>query len=325
MRGLILAGILVCSLSCSRDTNFVSLSDDSNFAVYFLRDGSITTDEVTHRPLSQLELAAAPWFNERDLALYDFSTHCIYLKSDKASLFENFALGHFEPFLMNKPFVVVVGGDPRYLGCLHSGALSTVPPAPYMSELDVWYYPQDILHIARDRTLSQDMRLDPRVRESLIRAGLFHGGLTLELNSVTVLRNADTSTVEYRFTLRNDDRDPLYAFDPDRTGIDLFHYYTNGVVFSSEYQPPIWSEYKTVATPNPCDSWQPSCFTRIQAEQSIQRTVTLRGYPRIPKGQYTCRLTYLGPKMIERSQRSLADGRYWIGEIESNTIEVTIN
>ena len=230
-RGLVVAGAVVCSLSCSQDTNLVSPTDDSNFAVYFLKNDSLTTGEVVNCPLSQLELKAAPWFDAGDIAFYDFSTHCIYLKGDKTSLFEYSALGHFQPPLIDRPFVVAVGGNPRYLGCVRSGLLSTMLPAPCISELDVWHYPEDVVHISRDRVESQDPRSDPLVRDALVQAGLFHRGLTLELTSVTVIRNADTSTVQYRFTLRNDDRDPLYTIDPDRSGGDLFHYYTNGVVF----------------------------------------------------------------------------------------------
>jgi hypothetical protein len=52
--------------------------------------------------------------------------------------------------------------------------------------------------------------------------------------------------------------------------------------------------------------------------------VTLRGYPSIPKGQYACHLTYASPTRIERAQRNLNDGRYWLGEIESNSLEVVV-
>lgn len=318
-------GILVLSLSCSHDRNPVSSNDDSHFAVYFLKDESLTTAEAIQRPLADLELAATPWFDAGDLVFYDFSTHCLYLKNDKSTLFEYFERGHFEPVLMNKPFVVTAGGERCYLGSLHSGALSTMPPGPHMNELDVWYFPKDVIHISRYRASSEDVRSDPRVRDELIRANLFHGGLSLELNSVSVLQNADISTVLYRLTLQNNDRDALYVVDPDRMGSELFHYYTNGVLFTHENQPSIWSEHKTVTAPSPHDSWQPSWFTRIESGQSIQRTVTLRGYPSIPRGQYVCHLTYSGPKRIEREHRNLTDGRYWIGEIESNLIEVAVN
>lgn len=187
------------------------------------------------------------------------------------------------------------------------------------------YFLKDVLHFSRPRASSEDVRSDPQVRAALIRANLFHGGLGLELNSVTVVQIADISTVQYGLTLRNNDRDALYAIDPDRMGSELFHYYTNGVVFARENQPPIWAEHKTVTPPSPHDSWQPSWFSRIKSGQSLERTVTLRGYPSIPRGQYSCYLTFSGPKRIEREQRNLTDGRYWIGEIESNVIEVVVN
>jgi hypothetical protein len=292
---------------------------------HLLSRGQFTLDWRSREPLSQLSLQNAPWFDAGDIDFYDFSAHCIYLKNDKAALIEKYELGHFDPPLIDKPFVVLAGKKRCYRGCLRSGLLSTMPLTPSVGELDVWYYPRDVLHIERDRASSQDVRSDPDVREGLMRSGLFHGGLILELNSVTVLLNSDTSTVQYCFTLRNEDQDPLHVFDPDRTGSDLFHYYTNGVLFSSEQRPSIWSEYKTVAVPFPSDSWQPTSFTRVDAGQSIVRTVTLRGYPKIPQGVYTCRLAYSGPTRIEGSQRTPPDGRFWIGEIESRSIQVTID
>ena len=324
-RSLILAGILVWSWSCSRDRNPISTTTDSDFAVYFLKDSSLSTSQVINLGLSKLELEAAPWFDAGDVEFYDFSTRCIYLKSNKRTLFANFGLGHFEPRLTDKPFVVAAGGNRCYLGCLHSGALSTTPAGPYMDELDVWHFPDDVLHVSRHRASTEDARSDPRVREALIRRGLFHAGLRVELNSVSVVRNADTTTVQYRFTLTNEDRDPPYVIDPDRTGTELLHYYTNGVVLSNESQPQIWSEYKSVTSPVPHDSWAPCWFTRMKGSQSIQRTVTLRGYPRIPRGRYVCRLEYSGPKTIVRTERNMLDGRYWLGEIASKTMEVVLD
>ncbi len=322
--GLVIAGMLVWSVGCSLDTSVVFPVNNADFAIYFLEDSSLSAGEVVNSPLSHLSLENAPWFDAGDIDFYDFSTHCIYLENDKAALFDNFEQRHFNPLLIDKPFVVVAGKKRCYLGCLHSGLLSTIPMVPFVSELDVWYYPQDVLHIEPDRISGSDVRSDPDVRDALMRCGLFHGGLTLQLNSVSIPVNSDTSTVQYCFTLRNDDHDALYVFDPDRTGSALFHYYTNGVLFLSEGRPSIWSEYKTVAAPDPYDSWRSSSYTRIEPGQSVVRIVTLHGYPRIPQGVYTCCLTYSGPIRIERSQRTLSGGRYWIGEIESRGIQVTV-
>jgi hypothetical protein len=297
-------------------------SGTSDFAIYFLEDLSIRTIQVVDQDPSEIELETYPWLSSKDIDFYDFSSHCIYLKADKNNFFENLKEYYqFPPSWVGKPFVVIAGGERCYIGSFHSVMLSTAPVVPYMNELDIGGYPEDVMHISRAWGNSPDLRNDERVRNSLIKTNLYHAGLHLELNSVVILENADTSTVQYTFTITNDDQDNLYTIDPDLMGSERFHYFTNGVVLWNKTTQNLASEYKTTISSDPL---QLECFTKIESNQSIQRMVTLKGYPEIPKGNYTCDFEFAGPP-IQRDQRILTDGRIWMGEISSNGINIIVD
>ena len=319
----LLISVLFVILDCSEDKNLFAPCSYSDFSIYFLQDSSIKTSQVLEQELSKIELQDTPWLSEKDIHFYDFSTHCIYLKTDKSDFFENFKEYYqFPSSWVEKPFVVVAGGERCYIGSFHGGLLSIAPVVPYMDEFDIGGYPEDVMHISKAWGNSQDTRNDERVKNSLIEANLYRAGLSLELNSVVILENADTSTVQYTFTITNNDQDNLYTIDPDLMGSERFHYFTNGVVLRNEStQDLLESQYKTTVSPG---FLQLEWFTKIESNQSIQKTVTLKGYPKIPKGDYTCDFRFPGPP-VKRDQRMLTDGRIWMGEIFSNEINIIVN
>lgn len=43
----------------------------------------------------------------------------------------------------------------------------------------------------------------------------------------------------------------------------------------------------------------------------------------VSQGTYSCSFRYTGPSRIEKDDRTLPDGRLWLGKVESNTIEIS--
>lgn len=297
----------------------VEQEEDSDFAFYFLANDTLGAYEAMQQEITELELKREPWLCETDIEFYDFSSHCIYLKTDKGDYFEYYDKGYFDPVLIDKPFVVVAGGTRCYVGSLHSGALSMSPPGPYMAELDVWFYPKDVMHISEAWSGEEDIRSMDQIREALTILNLYHGGLSLSLDAVGVIENTDTATVQYTFTITNDDGDDLLILDPDCMGSAQFHYFTIGVYFW-QGSTLFYSQYKDVTIPEPFDSWEQEWFTTIKAGGSIQRTVQLKGYPKIPAGSYNCCLRFSNPPKIEKADRYSSSARYWLGEITSDEI-----
>jgi hypothetical protein len=195
---------------------------------------------------------------------------------------------------------------------------------PYIDEWDVGVYPRDVLHISEANTsdIFHDIRSDARIKNELTSLGLFHGGITVRLDSVKVLVNADTSTLEYGFSITNIDADNLLVFDPDKTGSELFHYYTNGVILVDSSGKGIGSSLKTTSPP---DSFQHAWYTELYSGASISRVVQLKGYGRIPIGNLSCLFIFpSGPVNIKAQDRYYLDGRIWLGEALSNSIFIEV-
>ncbi|NQT63601.1 MAG: hypothetical protein HQ556_11630 [Candidatus Marinimicrobia bacterium] len=305
-------------------------SDNNSFEIYFLADSDISEHEASEVDIGSLALKDEAWVSSSDIDFYDYSSHCIYLKEDKSHFFENYDEGfyQFTPVLSQKPFVVVSGGTRVYVGALHSGLLSLAPAGPYMDEMDVGSYPADVMHISKAWRGDEDIRSDPDIKDALLTQDLFHAGLKIQLISFQVLDNSDTSTVEYRIRISNNDQDDLYILDPTKMGSALFHYYTNGPDLWDTSIPghPIYlySQYKLVEPPEPYDSWEVDWFSLIESGNRIEHTIQLKGYPFIPDGSYTADMKYAGPHNIGLDNRYIGDGRLWIGSIGSNTLDVTI-
>jgi hypothetical protein len=319
--------IAICC-SCSKNSDpFSENSKDSFYGIYFLQDTAITEQKIAEMDINTLVLDKNPWLTQKDIEFYDFSTHCIYLKKDKNYFFENYKekLFQFNPLLMSRPFVVIADHERCYVGALHSGALSTAPIWPYIDELDVGYFPEDVIHISRAWSDKDDMRSNPHVAEILKKQNLFHAGLEIELISFQILNNSDTSTVEYSIQITNNDQDNLYVIDPEKTGSKLFHYYTNGPDLW-DYSKPLYlySEYKNVTSPEPFDSWNFEWFTLLKSKQSMQRSIRLTGYPHIPNGNYVGYINFENPINIVKEDRHKPDGRIWIGDIRSNDLQINV-
>ncbi len=312
-------------LSCFGDKTPTGPATDATFAIYLLNDTIMTTSQADTCELSELQLQDEPWLSVEDIEFYDYSTHCIYLKDDKSSFFNSLGSMPVVPLVAGgKPFVVVADQERCYLGTFHSMISCSMPSTPNINDGDLFRYPEDVIHIARTNITDSDVRGDTRIRDALIKAGIFHEGLRVQLQSVEVINQPDTSTVIYTFSITNNDDDDLYVPDPTLMGSKLFHYYTNGVVLENQDNH-FWSEYKTTEGPDPFYSWDAEWYGRVKSKSSIQREVTLKGYPPIPTGTYSCYFTYSGPMRIERDKRILSGGRLWLGEIKSNMITVSVN
>jgi len=295
-------------------------TDDSTFGIYWLKDHNLSLQDIKDINISDLNLEETPWLKASDISFYDFSSHCIYLNKNKKEIFSQDAI--IKQY--DQPFVVVAENARCYVGNIYSLAFSVAPTIPHFDIIDINYYPDDVLHISRGWSDKTDARNSSFVKYDLTSKNKLHEGLLLQLLDVKILSNSDTATVQYTYSLTNKDKDDLYVLDPDKMGSSLFHYFTNGVDFTGNGHI-YYSEYNKTEQPEPFDSWNPEWFTKITSGSTMQRTVTLKGYPHIPGGTYNCFFKFSAPRKIDKSSRVLSGGRYWLGEIESvNEINLTM-
>jgi len=313
--------------SACTETSDPQTSDNVHFGIYFLEDTTLTISDVWQTDIDILILQKTAWITEEDIEFYDFSSHCIYLKTDKSDYFNGFdnELYIIPVWMRNRPFIITTGETRAYLASFHSIVFCSMPVVPYIDEFCLSNYPDDVIQLSQARIEDDDARFNDDVREALIDLGLYHGGLEIELDTVEIIDNTDTATVEYTYTFTNEDSDDLWVIDPDRMGTALFHYFTNGVNFRSmDNNIHYWSSQKTVITPEPYDRWETDWFTKIPSGQSMTRTVRLRGYPRIQPGHYIGEFTLANPVNIDKDARLIDNGRIWIGLRKSSSIDLQI-
>jgi len=322
--------------NCSR--NPFSNSDAHNhFGIYFLADTTMKMKDIIENEinidLEGIKLQSKPWISEKDISFYDWSSHCIYLKRDKTYFIPGWINGErfnvFPAEWADRPFMVVANGKSCYLGYFSQVQLSwNMWIAPMVGDVGLnSMYPQDVLFIDWGWLYHDYPQNNSDVKEVLIDAALYHGGIritfdTTDTNTIRMIENADTSTISYKFTIYNNDEEDLYIIDPDKTGSDLFHWFTNGLTFQNietkKIYEPRWRNH--IQLPS-YDYWSPDWFIMLKSGRSIQRTVILKGYPHFPTGEYIFQFRYNGQiRAMEKEERELSDGRYWLGPTRSNVL-----
>jgi len=328
-QNLMLLFLMTLINSCSNDNTIVTPKIENNaFAIYFLKDTTLTMKNIFNTDLKDLVLADDPWLSQDDIDFYDWSSHCIYLKKDKSFLFPNYQFYYLFPkSWMDLPYIVTVNNKRCYIGYFSTqSSTSEYPLLPYIDMLDVGLYPADILHSNWIFLYVKDTRDNKDVKENLIEIGLLHRGLSVELGDSLWLKNSDTATIKYKLKITNNDKDNLLFLDPYKTGTELFHYYNNGPEFMNKATKRTYiSKYKTIKGPANNTGWKPEWFTIIEAGRTIERNIELKGYPRFPEGEYVFQLKFNCPIAIAKEERTVGKNRYWIGDTFTEMRELSFN
>lgn len=240
MKKSIIVILLSVFLSCSTDKSPLSPSGGSSFSIYLLKDHSISLQQIKDTDINELLLDDTAWISSDDIEFYDYSTHCIYLSKKKNEFFTK----ELSISMNDQPFVVKANNKRCYIGSFHSGAMSLGPTKPYIDEISTMFFPTDVLYI-NPGWGSFDERNNTDVETALKSLNKLHSGIDINIKNIQVVDNSDTASVLYTYELLNHDKDNLYVLDPDKMGSDLFHYYTNGIVFRNNDRS-FYSEYKFV-------------------------------------------------------------------------------
>ncbi len=282
-------------------------STGADFAIYLVANAN--------PDLSKLELESKPWLSLADIDHYDPSSHYFYLKN-RPTLDINPA-----QYFPAKPFVVVANGERCYLGYFFSAFSSTLPQGPYITYPS--FLPDDVIAVKG----ATDVLNDPRIISALTQAGKINTGLRITLYNAKVISRADVVTMSYSFNITNESGNPLYVPDPDKMGSDLFHYYTNGLSLTNVNNPreSFWASLRKPSVKPDLNAYDTNWYTRLDSHQTMSRTVLLSGFPTFGKGVYNAYFSFSGPHNIPNSDRIRADGSIWIGDVNSNTIDVIID
>jgi hypothetical protein len=169
-----------------------------------------------------------------------------------------------------------------------------------------------------DDPAPDDPRDNPKLINALKTNNQYREGLSCKIQSVRFLTSG---SVELKFGLTNNDDVNYYFLDPDKMGLSLFHYFTNGPTFLNIENPNHYYHNMKVTTPEPWDSWKKEWLSLIKGHETKDFTFT---YPfaSMPDGKYRVFFSFPGLNHANLKDLNLTDGKIWLGASQSS---ITVN
>lgn len=246
--------------------------------------------------------------NRNDIDYYDYSTHLIYLKNQQSFTKD---IKDIEEFTVYADGNKIYSGHtvPWYSNSMPSGSIIHTQPSFYGD------YILSIEFINRLDSLGNlipDPREDQRIIEALKHYNQFHSGLSCVINSVQYSPNH----VVVELKLENPDSFNYYYLDPDKMGIKLYHFFTNGLYLRDLTYQNLFTHKMEVIQPETLKTWKKEWLSIIKSDETKLITLTYTNFEQVPPGNYKASFTFPGLSFqIDKNDLQQADGRIWLGEL----------
>lgn len=292
-------------ISCS-DDHLEKGTSDNNFNIYLVdqNEESLSSDEID---IEALKLERKAWVKSEDILFYDWSAQVFYLNKEVSKKDNS-----------GKRFVVANGNNRIFHGIFWPMHLSSFPSAPSIMPEDDWWSPKDLVRFNVFGFMhSDELYENEAFKAELIDAGLFKEGINVE---ITELKRKSATTLAYTFQIRNLEDQNIYVLDPDKMGIERFHYHTNGpgIQQGDHY---FWPDnFDSESTDEIEESW----YKKLGPGESMTRTIDFDAYSMIPLGRVKVTFRFPGSNLLQTGAWKKPDGRIWIGGYTSQK-EISIN
>jgi len=244
-----------------------------------------------------------------DVELYDSSTHILYFKN----VHDEFGN------IIDDLFTFLVNGNTIYSGSFWP---------PYSSSLAIGPSISSPLHRTGIYTLriynspyeKPDIRNDPRLIAAFEEHNLLHSGLTVVPSSIEI----DGEQLTFMFTVTNKDLSDLLILDLDKTGPNLFHYFTNGLFIENLNNNLVFSSNIQHQAPETWNNWKVNWLSTLKSGDSKQFTINYIISNPIAPGEYS--MSFMFPACgsgVTIDQLYQGNARIWLGDIQINQ-KVTI-
>ena len=254
--------------------------------------------------------------NHHDIEHYDYGTHLIYLKSLRSSA----------EFLEEAgSLTVYAGGEEIYTVTTQPGYSSFAPSGPI-----IWTHPTfyedyiiaiDLIGTYEVLTGSiADSREDPRIVEALEKYGQYREGLHCELTS---FHYSAPDKVVLHLKLSNRDEVNYYYLDPEKMGMGLFHYFTNGLTLWDREAKESYTHQTEHIQPYPWDSWDMDWMSLLEGGSTVTITIEYNNFESLPPGTYLALFHFPGLAHVERDQLAQRHGQIWLGKLQ-HKMEVVV-
>ncbi|MEZ5106835.1 MAG: hypothetical protein R2757_20185 [Draconibacterium sp.] len=244
-----------------------------------------------------------------DFEYYDYSTHLIYLKDNKSFVDDIESIGEFKVFA-DKKEIYVGQTVPGFHSFLPSGPIISTHPSGYGD----YIIPIELIQIIDTLgNVTPDLREDERIINALKSFNQFHAGLSCEINSIQYLSPNDVSV---ELNLKNNDSFSYYYLDPDKMGINLFHYFTNGLFITDFSTHKSYTHKIETVSADPWNTWKKDWLSIINGNENKVVTIIYDNFEDVPKGQYKATFEFPGLSFqVDKNDIKQNNGQIWLGEI----------
>ncbi|MDO9153648.1 MAG: hypothetical protein Q7U47_08075 [Paludibacter sp.] len=245
-------------------------------------------------------------YDYSQIEFYDFSSHFIYLKKGRS-----FSYSGAGSFTVSADNTEIYSGKmfPAYLSSLPLGV--TIPSV-------LTFYGDFIIPINFDKRIDYsgnemlDPRGDQRIVETLKKHNQFREGLACEIVDV---QKTSANKIQLKLRLTNKDNENLYYLDPDKMGLELFHYFTNGLLLRNTTNK-TFTHKITAKYPEPWNSWKMNWLSIIKSKESKTIIINYDNFESVTSGQYDAFFNYPGmSSQIEKKDLYQLWGRIWLGTL----------
>jgi hypothetical protein len=247
--------------------------------------------------------------NHNDIEYYDYSTHLIYLKNNKSFADDIEGIGGFS---------VYADGDEIYSGQTQPGYSSFLPFGSVVINTHPSVYADYLIPISflsvRDTlgNISPDPREDERIINALKKFDQFHAGLNCVIKSI---HYSSSNNVKVELQLKNNDSFNYYYLDPDKMGIGLFHYFTNGLFIGDLENYYEFSHKEQHIQPESNKSWKKEWMSVIHGNETKTITIVYNNFEEVPNGQYNATFMFPGLRRVDKKDVVQNDGQIWLGKL----------
>lgn len=255
--------------------------------------------------------------NHNDFEYYDYSTHLIYLKDNKSFTDDIEGIGDF---------TVYANGEEIYSGQTQPGYSSYLPFGSVIMNTHPSFYadyliPISFLSISDTLgNVSPDPRQDERIVNALKKYNQFHAGLNCEIKSIHYF---SSNNVKVDLQLKNNDPFNYYYLDPNKMGLGLFHYFTNGLFIGDLENYYEYSHKEQHIQPESNKLWKKEWMSIIHGNESKIITLVYNNFEDVPHGRYNATFMFPGLSRVDKKDVVQNDGQIWLGKLYMNK-EITI-
>ena len=235
-----------------------------------------------------------------DIDLYDTSAHILYFKNPQEYL--NDMYENTFTFYNNKHII--------YQGSFMPGYSSTIPDGPFIMSPSLCG--NHALKIENFKPGNQDIRKNQKMIDALRRNNLLHSGLSISSSSIEI----NDKLLTLKFTIKNQDQSNLMIIDLDKTGINLFHYFTSGIHIYDITKNEVFSSNIEHQSPDPWNSWDINWLTELKAGDSKEYTIVYTLNNQLTPGNYETTFHFPGlTTQVTKEQLYHGNSRIWMGDI----------